>query len=638
MGKTALVLVLVACLLIGIFSYVILSTNLLNTPQAQGGDNPNPEATPTPSTSENPNNNPSATPSSGEPSSNPSPKPTVPINTDPPPGPHVNEVDHEVSSDYVWNSSEVIEVGLNGNSITVSQPNVATVEGSRITITTAGTYRLSGSLTDGQVIVNADKALVRLILNNVNIHCSQSAPIYVVDSKKTIIILEEGTQNTITDNSNYKVDSSGEPNGAVFSKSDLTIYGKGTLNVQAHYNDGIASKDGLVINSEGQITVNAVDDGIRGKDYLVVRKGQINVNARDGDGLKSDDTEDVARGYITIENGVLQITAGRDAVDAQTDFLMKNGQFTAVAGGGSSNNVVEDRSTKGIKATVDLVIENGFFDIDSSDDAIHSNGTLTIHGGKFDLTTNDDGMHADGALVINSCVINIPKCFEGLESSVMTINGGNIHITSRDDGVNIAGGKDASGFTPRPGQDTFSSGDYHLFINGGYIYIEANGDGIDSNGAITMTDGKVIVNGPTSRYNTAIDHDKPFKMTGGYLIGVGSTGTQIAPAQGPSSTSTQYSILFSFNSSRPTDTLINLQTSSGEEIFSFRTNKAVQSFVFSSTALANGVTYDIYVGGTTTGTPIDGLYTGGTYTPGTKYTSFTISNIITKLGPPPPLF
>jgi hypothetical protein len=411
MSKTALVLVLVACLLIGIFSYVILFTNLLNTPQAQGGDNPNPEATPTPSTSENPNNTPSATPSSGEPSSNPSPKPTVPINTDPLPGPHVNEVDHEVPSDYVWNSSEVIEVGLNGNSITVSQPNVATVEGSRITITTAGTYRLSGSLTDGQVIVNADKALVRLILNNVNIHCSSSAPVYVVDSKKTIIILEDGTQNTITDSSSYNVDSSGEPNGAVFSKSDLSIYGKGALNVQAHYNDGIASKDGLVINSEGQITVNAVDDGIRGKDYLVVRNCHVTLNAG-GDGLKSDDTEDVARGYVTIENGVLHVTAGRDAVDAQTDFLMKNGQFTAVAGGGSSNNVVEGTSTKGIKATVDLVIENGVFDIDSSDDAIHSNGTLTIHGGTFDLTTNDDGMHADGALVINNGVINFPNALK----------------------------------------------------------------------------------------------------------------------------------------------------------------------------------------------------------------------------------
>ena len=82
----------------------------------------------------------------------------------------------------------------------------------------------------------------------------------------------------------------------------------------------------------------------------------------------------------------MHITAGRDAVDAQTDFLMKNGQFTAIAGGGSSNNVVEGTSTKGIKATVEMVIEDGIFNIDSSDDAIHSNGTLTINSGTFDLT------------------------------------------------------------------------------------------------------------------------------------------------------------------------------------------------------------------------------------------------------------
>ena len=159
MGKTKIVFALIACLLIGFFAFEI-STNLLNNPQAQGGDNPNPETTPTPTASENPNSNnntPSPTPSNGGPSSNPTPEPTVPINTDPPPGPHVNEVDHEEPSDYVWNSSEVISVGLNGNSITISQPNAATVEGSKITITSAGTYRLSGSLTDGQVIVNTEK-------------------------------------------------------------------------------------------------------------------------------------------------------------------------------------------------------------------------------------------------------------------------------------------------------------------------------------------------------------------------------------------------------------------------------------------------------------------------------------------------
>ena len=575
------------------------------------------------------NNNPSATPSDGGPSRNPTPEPTVPINTDPPPGPHVNEVDHEEPSDYVWNSSEVINVGLNGNSITISQPNAATVEGSKITITSAGTYRLSGSLTDGQVIVNTEsKETVRLILNNVNIHCSNSAPIFVMKDKKTIIVLEQGTQNTITDGSLYTVDADGEPNAAIFSKSDLTIYGDGALNVEASYNDGISSKDGLIVNS-GQITVNAVDDGLRGKDYLVIRNGQLNIVAG-GDGLKSDDTEDVARGYVTIENGVLHVTAGRDAVDAQTDFLMKNGQFTALAGGGSSNNVVEGTSTKGIKATVELVIENGIFNIDSSDDAIHSNGTLTINSGTFDLKTNDDGVHADGALVINNGAFTIPKCYEGLEASVMTINGGNFHITSRDDGINIAGGNDGSG----SGGDTFMRGSYHLYINGGYIYVNSAADGLDSNGDIIMTGGTVIVDGPTTDMESALDHDFPpprgvggFKMTGGIVIAVGSAGMAV----GPNSSSTQYSIMFTFNTTKAADTIVHLRTSNGTEVFTFKPIKQYRSVVFCSPTLTTGA-YEVYTGGSSTGTLTDGLYTGGTYSAGTKYKSFTISSIVTRVG------
>jgi len=637
MVKKKLFFGLGACLLIGLISIVILFVNPPVNPQPQSRDKPNPETTPTPTPSENPdgyNNTPSATPSNSGTSSNPSqPEPTVPINTDPPPGPHVNEVDHEVPSDYVWNSSEVIDVGLNGNSITISQPNVATVEGSKITITSAGTYRLSGSLTDGQVIVNTEsKETVRLILNNLNIHCSNSAPIYIMKDKKTIIVLQQGTQNTITDGSSYNVNADGEPNAAIFSKSDLTIYGDatgdGALNVQAHYNDGIASKDGLIVKS-GQITINAVDDGIRGKDYLVIRNGLLNINAG-GDGLKSDDTEDVSRGYVTIENGVMHITADRDAIDVQTDFLMKNGQITAIAGGGSSNNVVEGTSTKGIKATVELVIEDGTFDIDSSDDAIHSNGPLTIYSGTFVLKTNDDGIHADGALVINNGVFNIPKCYEGLEASVITINGGNFHITSRDDGINVAGGNDGSG----SGGDTFMRGSYHLYINGGYIYVNANGDGIDSNGDIIMTGGQVIVDGPVTNMESALDYDFPpprgvgaFKMTGGFVLAVGSAGMAV----GPDSSSTQYSVMLTFNTTKAAGTIVHLRTSSETEVFTFKPVKQYRSVVFCSPALTTG-TYEVWTGGSSTGTPVDGLYSGGTYTPGNRAIPFTITSIVTKVG------
>jgi hypothetical protein len=77
----------------------------------------------------------------------------------------VNVEDHEDPEDYVWDNSEVIGITLNGNSITVNPAVNATVDGSKVTITSAGTYRISGSLTDGQVIVNATgKALIFTVL------------------------------------------------------------------------------------------------------------------------------------------------------------------------------------------------------------------------------------------------------------------------------------------------------------------------------------------------------------------------------------------------------------------------------------------------------------------------------------------
>jgi hypothetical protein len=142
-----------------------------------------------------------------------------------------------------------------------------------------------------------------------------------------------------------------------------------------------------------------------------------------------------------------------------------------------------------------------------------------------------------------------------------------------------------------------------------------------------MSGGVVIINGPTDNMNAAIDYGSAtFKITGGTIIAVGSSGM----AQGPSAISTQYSVLVNLNSPQ-TPRLINLQKASGEVIFTFSPTKTFQSIVFSSPQLATG-SYNLYLGGSSTGTVTDGLYTGGTYTPGTKYTTFTISSIVTTIG------
>ena len=530
-------------------------------------------------------------------------------------------------------------ITLNGNSAGINGSG-ANVQGSTVTITSAGIYTISGSLTDGQLIVNTEDAeSVNLILNGVNIHNSKGPGIYIANAEDTRIVLADNTENHISDSTSYVLENStDEPNAAVFSKDDLTISGGGSLFVDASYNDGIASKDDLVI-SGGKITVNAADDGIRGKNSITVKDGEITLNAK-GDGLKSDNEEDTAKGYISIESGLIQITSGRDAISAQTNVTISDSELLLTSGGGSSKTVSGDTSAKGIKGISGVRIDDGVFTISSADDAIHSNGSIVISSGVFSLSSGDDAIHADSSIEINDGDIVIAKSYEGIESAVITINGGEISIVSSDDGINVAGGNDGSGMMQpgqmgmpsgmtMPGQDNFvSSGNYWLYINGGRIVITAAGDGLDVNGSIEMTAGTVIVNGPTDNANGAIDYDGSFKITGGFLVAAGSSGM----AQAPGTTSAQNSVLVNFSAAQAAGSLIHMQNSSGSTILTFAPSKRYQSFAFSSLELIRGSTYNIYLGGSSTGTVTDGLYENGIYTPGTKYTSFTVSGTVTTIG------
>ncbi len=537
-----------------------------------------------------------------------------------------NASSFESSSDYTWDSSSVIAINLNGSSASASGTSGVTISGTTITITDAGNYSFTGTLSGGQIIVNADGALVRLILSGASITSSTNAPVFIKKAEKVILVLAEGTSNTLTDVSSYSDLDDDEPNAALYSKTDLAIYGEGSLTVTGNYNDGITSKDGLIIKS-GTINVTASDDGIRGKDYLIVESGTINVSCG-GDGFKSDNDDDSEDGYIYIEDGTINIvSSGGDGMAAETDVAIASGDITITSGGGSSKTVSSDTSTKGIKAGDNLVIEGNTISINSSDDALHSNAYLNVNDGTITISSGDDGIHSDTSLSINSGDITISKCYEGIESALLYINGGNISIVSSDDGINGAGGNDGSSVNGRPGQGSFSSsGNYYLYINGGYIYVNATGDGIDVNGAIVMTAGTVIIDGPTSSSNGALDYDSSFKISGGFLVAAGSSGM----AQAPSTSSSQYSV--SVTISKSAGTLFNIQSSDGNtNLLTFSPAKTYQSVVFSSPDLTKGSSYNIYYGGSCTGTETNGLYDGGTYSGGTKYASFTVSSVVTSV-------
>jgi hypothetical protein len=518
---------------------------------------------------------------------------------------------HEEASDYTWDANSELAITLNGTSISSSASGVS-ISGTVATITAAGTYRITGTLTDGQIVVNTeDTAIVRLILNGVTIGNTTSAPINIVKAEKAMIVLADNTQNSVSDAVTYVYPSADvdEPNAAIFSKTDLTIFGNGTLNVTANYNDGITSKDGLIVKS-GNVNITSVDDGIRGKDYLVVKSGTLNVNAK-GDALKSDNEEDASRGYIAIEDGNFTVISGGDAISAQTNITIKAGELNLTSGGGSGAAISESLSAKAIKGLSSVVIDGGSITVNSADDAVHSNGTVTINGGTLTLASGDDGMHANTSLTINGGTIDITKSYEGIESAAITVNDGTIHLKSSDDGFNAAGGTANS-----------------LVLKGSYVYVNADGDGLDANGSMEMTGGVVLVNGPTNSGNGPLDYDSSFKISGGYLVAVGSSGMSMVP----STTSSQYSVLINFTSSQSANNMIHIQAADGSDILTFVPAKTYQSVVISCPALQKDATYDVYLGGSSTGDYLDGLYKNGVYTPGTLYTNLTISTISTTIG------
>ena len=585
-----------------------------------------------------------------------------------------------------WTAADSTDITLAGTIATVDGTGAVAADGS-VTISEAGTYVLSGTLSDGQIIVDEQaKGTVHLVMNGVQLTDSDSSPLYIKEAGKVVITLQEGTENSVTDGATYVFadGATDEPSAAIFSKADLTINGTGKLTVTGNYNDGISSKDDLKIMS-GTIEVTAADDGIVGKDLIAVQDGNITINA-EGDGIKSTNDEDADKGFIAIAAGTFDITAGNDGIQAETAAVIDGGTYTMVTGGGNVNAEVktgdqggmgmggggfgqrpgtdtssgqaasgdtppamdaaapadqtaaaaatdttaatetESTSTKGLKAGGDITVNGGSFTIDSADDAVHSNSNVSITDGEFEITAGDDGIHADSLTSLSGGTINITKSYEGIEGANIAISGGEIHVTASDDGVNVAGGNDSNATAQgTQAQDQFTStGSNMLTISGGYLAVDAAGDGLDSNGSITMTGGTAIVNGPENSGNGALDYDGTFDMTGGYLVAAGASGM----AQAPGEDSSQYSVSMSFTETQAAGTMVHLEDADGNTILTFAPSKSFQTVVVNSPELKEG-SYTVYTGGSSTGTATDGLYTGGEYSGGTEFVTFDITSSVT---------
>lgn len=554
-----------------------------------------------------------------------------------------------------------------GDSIT-TEGSGATVEGKRATVTAAGTYLISGSMADGQIIVDTtDSAKVTLVLNGASLSCSDGPALYVKSApKKVVIYTAEGSVNMLSDGDGYvipdeeQVEGEVYPNACIYACDDLDFEGDGTLYITGNADKGINTKDDLDIKS-GTLVVTSVGVGMRGNDSVTVSGGEITV-AAGGDGIKSANIEKEGKGYVLIENGTLYITATGDGIGAATDLTVSGGTMVITTKDADSSSVSADQeatpayselagpggmggggmrpggggmgggmmgegnsnkstiSAKGLKAAGVLTVNGGRITITSADDGVHSDDTVLIQDGSLYISAADDGIHADKNLTVSGGVTEIAESYEGVEANQITISGGTNRIHASDDGTNANGGT-SMGMGGFPGgmwggsssddedEDTVTDTPL-LTVSGGYTVLYADGDGVDSNGNIVMTGGTLYVYGPTNNGNGPIDYgDGNCSMTisGGTFLAVGSSGmADTAQNNGQAVFAAKMGTLTA-------GTLIGIKDADGNMIAAFELPKAIASIVYSSPALTAGETYYFVYGGSA-GESVDGVVDVSTYT------------------------
>jgi hypothetical protein len=518
--------------------------------------------------------------------------------------------------DPSYDESSATKITLSGTTATTSSTDGVSISGSTVTITKEGVYVVSGTLTDGQIVVDCneeDKAKVQIVLKDANISCSSGSAIYVQEAKKVFLTLDAGTTNTVSDGSTYTLNQDdGSANACIYSKSNLTIQGTGALTVNGNYRHGIFSKDDLVITG-GTLNVTSKEDAVRGKDCLKIKDGSFTINSGE-DALKSSNSDEDGKGYVVIDGGTFAIAAGDDAIHAEKLTLINNGTI--------------DISTcyEGLEGQT-VVVNGGTTHLVASDDGVNaaSGGTGDSQAADFggagqnhmQNIQNNGGIAADG-----STPPSMGGGFAGGDqgqggqssgsgADVATATTTASYTTSTATTTTVAGGVVGGGGM----MDGDSSCVFQM--NGGYLEIDASGDGVDSNGSVEITGGVLLVSGPTSDGDGAFDYALSASISGGTVIMAGSVGM----AQSFSSGSQAFSLV---NASGSANQSIAVTDSTGKVLASYTPSKQYNCVLVSTTGMTDATSYSIVLGGTVSGANSDGYVTSGTVSGGSSV-SFTAS-------------
>lgn len=516
--------------------------------------------------------------------------------------------DREKSGSY--KASEAVKITLNKTTVTVSGSG-AKADGSTITITEEGVYVVSGTLEDGQIIVDAsDSDKVQIVLDGVHINCETNAAIYVREADKVFITLAENSSNTLGGGNEYTQIDDNTVDGVIFSKSDLVCNGTGSLTIEADYKHGIVSRDDLVITG-GTYKITAADNGITAKDQLKILDGIFDIDAANS-AVKAKNADDAELGNIYIAGGIFTIEAEQDGFHATGSMVVDDGTITVNSG------------DDGFHAELDTVIHGGTILVEESYEGLEGK-RVVVNGGDITVNASNDGVNAvgsgdddsnaassnnDSSAAVNSGDdSSISGAADGKEPSQMppdTENGSDMQPSQDFDPENApSGGNAPQSFDPgnapsdgnapqkmQGGPGGGGNSELYIKITGGTLTVSADGDGLDSNGGFLVTGGTTIVYGPTSDGDSALDYDGSAIATGGTLAAIGSAGM----TESFDEASTQPVITYYGTETQSADTTITLTDSDGSALFTVTPEKAYASIVLTCPEMKLDATYTLAAG------------------------------------------
>lgn len=435
-----------------------------------------------------------------------------------------------------YEESGAVYVTLSDDGITGETDGVA-INGQMVTITAEGTYIFSGTLSEGQIVVDADNAKVQIVFDNVDITCASSAAVYVKSAEKVFVTLAEGSQNTLRNTDEYVAIDDNNIDAVIFAKSDLTLNGTGSLTIISAEGHGIVSKDELKITG-GTYDITAAGHALSGKDSVRIADGTFILTA-EKDGIHAENADDKEKGYIYIADGDFTITSDGDGMDASNIVQIEDGTFDITAGGGAANSLKthesdvpggpgggmpqngerpdgESMPQMGEKPDGENMTEMGKrpdgttppekpSQTDQSDtaDETAAPDNATDHQSSSAETTEDTttdesgtstkGIKAGGGMYLNGGTYQIDSADDSIHSNAnITIADGTYTLATGDDGVHA---------------------DDALIVNGGTITVTESYEGLEGL-TVTINDGTIDITASDDGINTA---GEKMELNGGYI-------------------------------------------------------------------------------------------------------------------------